>query len=204
MKKAGLGLTIAVFTWTSVSAQVLQHEVDDGDTLYGIARRYDLSVETLTTVNGIDSPELLLPGTLLVIPNRYTVEKGDTLFSLARRFDTTVAALRDKNGLSSTTIREGQIITLPDAAVSREHRPRVAAGDDASAVRPRGDASRDAGAADGDTDRRSDATSGEEGVAVTERSAAESRGDETTAGRDPSAPQGETSSDRAADDPISV
>ncbi|HKL21437.1 MAG TPA: LysM peptidoglycan-binding domain-containing protein, partial [Tichowtungia sp.] len=113
MKKNVLGLAFITIVSTGVSAQLLQHEVENGETLYGIARRYELSLERLATANELESPELLLPGTLLTIPTRYTVEKGDTLFSIARRFGSTVEELTRENRLTSSSIRVGQVLVLP-------------------------------------------------------------------------------------------
>jgi len=127
MKKRTIAVGIVVLVSAGLSAQILQHEVENGETLYGIARRYGISPGELTEQNGIASPDLLLPGTLLTIPNRYTVERGDTLYSIARRYGTSVAALAETNGLSTTSIRAGQILTLPeDASISDE--TRVATG----------------------------------------------------------------------------
>jgi LysM repeat protein len=43
----------------------------------------------------------------------YTVRKGDTLSGIAATFGTTVAALQKANGLTSTTLRVGQVLTIP-------------------------------------------------------------------------------------------
>lgn len=44
----------------------------------------------------------------------YTVQPGDTLYSLAKRFVTTAAALQAVNKLSSTALRVGQILEIPE------------------------------------------------------------------------------------------
>jgi LysM repeat protein len=113
MNKNVLRLVFITIVSTGLSAQMLQHEVEDGETLYGIARRYDMSLERLAEANELESPELLLPGTLLTIPTRYTVEKGDTLFSIARRFGSSVDEITRQNELSSSSIRVGQVLQLP-------------------------------------------------------------------------------------------
>ncbi|MFP4153616.1 MAG: LysM peptidoglycan-binding domain-containing protein [Alkalispirochaeta sp.] len=141
---------------TGLSAQIFRHEVQDGETLYGIARRYGVSPGDLTEQNGIASPDLLLPGTLLTIPNRYTVERGDTLYSIARRYDTTVEALTESNGLSTSSIREGQILTLPeDASIPDDARiatnnPQDESDDDASSDPAPEDRDKDAAEEDRD------------------------------------------------------
>ena len=117
MKNNVLRLVFITIVSSGLSAQMLQHEVEVGETLYGIARRYDMSLERLAEVNKLESPELLLPGTLLTIPTRYTVEKGDTLFSIARRFQSSVEELTRYNELSSPSIRVGQTLRLSNSMV---------------------------------------------------------------------------------------
>lgn len=133
MKKTGiLALVIAAYCAVPASSQLVQHEVRHGETLYGIARRYDLTVNQLTTNNSLESPDLLLPGTILVIPNRYRVERGDTLYSIARRFGTSVESLIEENGLATSEIRVGQIVTVPAGSV------RIAATEEEEQMRPEG------------------------------------------------------------------
>ena len=55
---------------------------------------------------------LLLEGAVLAAP--YTVQPGDTLYNLAKRFVTTPAALQAANNLSSTALRVGQILEIPE------------------------------------------------------------------------------------------
>lgn len=47
----------------------------------------------------------------------YIVGQGDTLFNISRRFQTDVATLQRLNGLTTTTIRIGQVLTVPDNGV---------------------------------------------------------------------------------------
>ena len=56
-------------------------EVKKGDTLYSIARRYDMSISELIELNGIDSPDQLYVGQVLKMSSSsaYIVKKGDTL-----------------------------------------------------------------------------------------------------------------------------
>ncbi|MGH7470368.1 MAG: DUF5715 family protein [Longimicrobiales bacterium] len=48
----------------------------------------------------------------------YTVKRGDSLWTIARRFSTSVAALKEANQLARSTIRPGQRLTIPGAAVA--------------------------------------------------------------------------------------
>lgn len=95
------------------SADTVRHEVRPGETLYGIARNYGLTFQELARINGIASPDLVLPGTILTVGQWYRVERGDTLFGIARSHDTTIERLRQLNGLEGSTIRVGQRLRIP-------------------------------------------------------------------------------------------
>ncbi|MBB6097942.1 murein DD-endopeptidase MepM/ murein hydrolase activator NlpD [Deinobacterium chartae] len=56
---------------------------------------------------------LALPGASAA---SYTVRSGDTLFQIAVQNRTTVEALMAENGLTSTTIRVGQVLRLPEGS----------------------------------------------------------------------------------------
>lgn len=111
----------------SAGAEPLKVTVQPGDSLWKIARAYDLDVHAVAQANGIDAGTVINPGVELVIPGRYagpavdqggaaspeiTVEKGDSLWKIARRYDTTVAALMAANGLRSENVQAGQVLKI--------------------------------------------------------------------------------------------
>ena len=76
-------------------------EVKKGDTLYSIAKRYDMSISELIELNGIDSPNQLYVGQVLKTNSNkyYTVKRGDTLASIARKYGTSWQSLAQKNNI---------------------------------------------------------------------------------------------------------
>lgn len=72
---------------------MLIHVVRPGDTVYNIARQYDVPMERIIADNELKTPQMLTPGQALIIlyPRQVvTVQPGDTLGSLAARYGTTV------------------------------------------------------------------------------------------------------------------
>jgi murein DD-endopeptidase MepM/ murein hydrolase activator NlpD len=113
MRNALICLVFILGTLTIVTAEGITHEVQRGETLYSIARSYGVTPGDLVRSNGIESPELLLPGTLLTVPGQYRVRKGDTLFSISRSYGISVAELSRLNDLDGSTIVAGQRLRVP-------------------------------------------------------------------------------------------
>ena len=95
--------------------------IQRGDTLSGIAYRYHTTVEQLVSLNHISNPNLIYPGTRLILPAsspsaptvQYIVRPGDTLYSIALKYNTTIAALAAKNNiLNPNLIFIGQILVI--------------------------------------------------------------------------------------------
>ena len=91
------------------------YTVERGDTLYSIAKRLGVSIDSLKAANNLTT-NMLSVGDKLIIPteekNTHKVTKGDTLYSLARKYNTTIANLKTLNNLPSDTLTEGQILIL--------------------------------------------------------------------------------------------
>lgn len=98
------------------------HVVERGDTLYGIARSYNIRLDDLRNANDLGEEDRIYPGQKLVIPaelTTYVVERGDTLFGIARRYNTSVSELRSINRLNETDVlRVGQTVTVPSQSTT--------------------------------------------------------------------------------------
>lgn len=92
--------------------------VKRGDTLYGIAKKYNISVDELKNNNNLKNDILSIGQQLLITNNNtgnniYTVKPGDTLYSIARLNNTTVSQLADINNLNTTILSIGQQLIIP-------------------------------------------------------------------------------------------
>ena len=133
--------TVVKTTATSSLTRGGNYLVQPGDTLYGIARRSGMSLNSLLTLNGLSQSSVIYPGQSLTISqsdNRvvtkssytakplasgtstsgtYTVQAGDTLYGIARRSGMSLNTLLSLNGLSqSSVIHPGQTLKLSGAS----------------------------------------------------------------------------------------
>ncbi|SFF60723.1 3D (Asp-Asp-Asp) domain-containing protein [Halobacillus alkaliphilus] len=120
---------------TSVSAE--EYTIDKGDTLWGISKKYDVSVNQLKSWNDLNS-NLIYPNQQLTVSKEvsssssekssnddtYTVKSGDTLYKISKKYGISVDELMDWNNLDSTLIHPGDKFKVNGQASSE---PEVSA-----------------------------------------------------------------------------
>lgn len=128
-------------TWEVMANPTILHRVKRGDSLYTLARRYGVSIETIMDANDL-TDEIIIIGWELTIPrpqvvaalaqNRmnttsvgqavaagpaeqvYQVRPGDSASVIAARFNTSVPALAEANRLADPNrLRAGQTLIIP-------------------------------------------------------------------------------------------
>ncbi|GAB4135336.1 MAG: LysM peptidoglycan-binding domain-containing M23 family metallopeptidase [Rhodothalassiaceae bacterium] len=90
-----------------------------GDTVYGLARRYNVPLEAMIAVNGLESPYRLAVGQSLSLPaqRRHEVRKGETLYAIARRHDIEPETLARANNIAPPyRLAVGQSLAIPNSA----------------------------------------------------------------------------------------
>lgn len=140
MKNKFFGLFFFLFLSFSLYADSI-YEVQKGDTLYSLSRKYQITVNELRIANNLSETDVIKAGEKLTIPSanianaaaltqkseekpvnktdkvssqKYTVQKGDTLYGLSRKYGISVADLMNFNGFdSSSTLKIGQVVLIP-------------------------------------------------------------------------------------------
>ena len=99
--------------------RIRAYVVKKGDSLFSIAKRFNVSIDTLISVNQMKDASILQIGTVLEVPNMtgiyYRVKKGDSLSSITSRYGVEMNKLVDINELDSSVIYVGQKLFVPDA-----------------------------------------------------------------------------------------
>ena len=109
------------YTPPGMSGSNNTYTVVKGDTLSGIANKFNTTVSELKELNNLTS-DLIQIGQVLFIPtitttpvySAYTVVKGDTLYGIASKYDISVDELKSLNNLTSNTLYIGQQLKVPE------------------------------------------------------------------------------------------
>ena len=102
--------------------------VKKGDTLYSIARKYNLTVDELKALNNLTSNELYIGQILDVVPiqsSSYVVKRGDTLYAIAKKYSVSVKDLKEVNNLNSDILYIGQELLIPSEIKEDPEEPQV-------------------------------------------------------------------------------
>ncbi len=104
-----------------------EHVVLKGETLWGISKKYKVSLKNLISLNSTQLSEFLQIGQTLIIPNdtnikqtlsedQYLVKRGETKYSLAKRFNMTIAELEEKNPQIVPMLMAGHKLNISNKA----------------------------------------------------------------------------------------
>lgn len=117
---------VTIATQGTTSANSVSYTVQNGDTIYSIARRHNMTVEQIMEKNGLVNSELSVGQVLDVSqvtnttsttpPSQnktHSVAVGETLYRIARKYGVSVEQLKEKNGLTSNEISVKQILVIP-------------------------------------------------------------------------------------------
>lgn len=142
MFKSAKKIIVIVFTsFLGISAFAEStHLVKKGETLYGIAKKYQITISELKAANNLSDKDVLKAGQKLVIPSAdienaatlsstnsststsnsssktetYIVQKGDTLYGIAKKYDIKVSEIYSLNGMSQKDVlKVGQKLKVP-------------------------------------------------------------------------------------------
>lgn len=98
------------------------HQVDPGETLYSISKRYKISMNTIADATPAVKKGLI-DGMILQIPYKsqvnntakdqtHTVAQGETLYSISRTYNTSVMQIMEWNELLSNELKIGQVLKV--------------------------------------------------------------------------------------------
>ena len=107
----------------------VDHKVKQGESLWLIARKYNVRVSDIVSINKLSDKSYIRPRQVLKIPTKaygeyrksiksasrkiyHTVRKGDSLSEIAERYRTSVRNIKKWNGMRSDKILIGQKLKI--------------------------------------------------------------------------------------------
>lgn len=89
--------------------------IEKGDSLYGIARKFNINPELLAGLNGLSMEDYIYPNQEILIPKNnysyYITKAGDTLDMVANLFKVSSNEVIRNNGV--IYLAEGQVLVQP-------------------------------------------------------------------------------------------
>ncbi len=129
-RKCILTVIPLLFLAATLPADEQVHTLRQGETLYTLSRRYNVSVDELTRHNDITDPTRLRVGTQIRIPGTYVVQRGEYVFAIARKLGVDWLELLAVNGLArDDVLRPGDVLIIPGASASAARTPGAATGE---------------------------------------------------------------------------
>ena len=117
--------------------EYINYTVKKGDSLYSIAKQYNITVNDLIKDNNLNNSNLYI-GQIIKIKDsnssylyeecfgedydipiantmvNYTVKKGDSLYSIAKKYNTSTSKIISLNNLKNSLLSIGQVLKIPD------------------------------------------------------------------------------------------
>lgn len=118
-----VGQVLTVYDNSAPSSGTTTYTVQMGDTLSGIAVKFNMSQSELQSLNNISNPDSIYVGQVLIVnetnngltPDKttYTVKSGDNLGSIALAFNMSISELQSLNNISDPDlIQVGQVLMV--------------------------------------------------------------------------------------------
>jgi LysM repeat protein len=103
------------------NSKYIVHEVDAGETLFALSRKYQISVDEIRKANTSSLTNLDIGQTILIPVKEkqvddnaiiHEVKSSETLFSISRSYNVTVDELKEWNSISGNSISVGQKLRI--------------------------------------------------------------------------------------------
>lgn len=114
----------------SASRGVVEHVVEEGESMDAIAAKYGITTDQIRWSNGMKTTDVA-PGTVLYLPSSsgivYTVKAGDTLESIVSKYGSNAEEIVAMNDLEMSGVTEGARILIKNGSLPETERPEYVA-----------------------------------------------------------------------------
>lgn len=111
-------IVAAIYEYIGGKVETDIYQVESGDTMWNVAKKFNLSLDELKWLNGF-SDNLLRTGDMIKVKKpkkdlQYIVGSGENLYQISKKFDVEIEELMEYNQMKSNLIQIGQIIKIPE------------------------------------------------------------------------------------------
>lgn len=100
---------------------IIKHTVLGGETLWTIAKKFNVTTNTIKWANGMSDADSIKPGQVLKIPPVtgvvHKVKSGEQLVKIAEKYNASIPQIIEENGLVDKEIEDGQVLIIPGGRV---------------------------------------------------------------------------------------
>lgn len=119
-----LGALVGGFEPEDVQKVIVEYVTEQGDTVSSLAKKFNISVNTILWANNLSSSSKLKPGQNLIIPPVsgiiHHVKSGDTVTAVAKKYSTKSEDIMSFNSLSDEAdIFVGDILVVPGGTMPK-------------------------------------------------------------------------------------
>lgn len=117
------------FSFAAAGAGLHFHSIRSGDTLWKIARDYDVDLLKLLDLNPCLTPDNLKVGQRINLPeplySYHVIQPGDNVHSLAAQYRVPLRALLETNQIANEKVVVGETIRIPIHLYQEEQKPNT-------------------------------------------------------------------------------
>ncbi len=121
VSEVGPAGTIADITESNKHGEISTYTVEKGDTIQGIAKEFDVSVNTIKWANDLKSDKLKVGQELVILPItgvRYTIKRGGTIRDIVKKYGGDVEEVALYNGVDADEeLSAGTEVIVPHGEV---------------------------------------------------------------------------------------
>jgi len=126
-----LSCIFGLFIFNVAAQEYIEYQIKEGDCLWTIAKKFQLSIQELSQANDLNQEQILSPGQLIKIPQEntndqknkdsqitqiitHTVQKGENLWDIAQQYRLSLEDISSVNNLEKPdSLYIGQTIKIP-------------------------------------------------------------------------------------------
>ena len=109
---------------SSSSQSTIKYKVKKGDTVFGIAKLFNVTTKEIISLNKLTNGKVIHPGDIILVPNdsknsnekiiKYKVSNGDNLWVISSKFNVPISRICNASKITrDTPLQPGDIILIP-------------------------------------------------------------------------------------------